>query len=149
MATLIGDVSNGDIISSGDLKTGSANSVNDLATRLAAAESTISTLQSTIATLLTQTAADARYVQTAQAYRFYKGHVATTAYGADTVSHPNYNSHLVNGIGGDSGTLITSGAVVKLLDRVYSRCGCTPGSAWSSGYSDNLAVWSGSDGYTG
>ena len=51
VATLTGNVSNGDItasgdlIASGDVKTGSGNRVNDLAARLAAAEATISAMQ--------------------------------------------------------------------------------------------------------
>ena len=48
VATLIGNVSNGDITASGDLKTGTGNGMDDLASRLATAEATIANLTASV-----------------------------------------------------------------------------------------------------
>ena len=49
MATLTGSVSTGDITASGDLKTGTGNGMDDLATRLAVAEAIIANLSAIVA----------------------------------------------------------------------------------------------------
>ena len=52
VATLTGNVSSGDITASGDLKTEAGSSMDDMATRLAAAEATIQNLQAAIHSLM-------------------------------------------------------------------------------------------------
>jgi len=74
-------------------------------------------------------------------HRVKKEWIRYTTYGKDgPTANPAINSHFVNGLVSDDG-LITSGAVAKLLDRVYSRCGCNPGhSVWHENYADHVSI---------